>query len=183
MQHETEWLQLAKSGDQDAFGELVCLHHDRIYGLLMRLTRNPDMAQELEQQTWIKAWRNLPRFRGDSSFSTWVYTIATRTAQDAHRRMKRRGEVEYLEDLDQPTTGSGPAQPDRALMNRETGGRIQDALAQLGEKHRTVLVLRELEGLSYEEMAKVLKCRVGTVMSRLHHARQQIRLHLENAPS
>ncbi len=181
MQHETEWVQRAQAGDQEAFGELVRLHHDRIYGLLMRLTRNPDMAQELEQQTWIKAWRNLPRFRGDSSFSTWVYTIATRNAQDHHRRLKRRGEVEYLEGVDQLPSGSATAQPDRALMHRETGGRILEALDRLGEKHRTVMVLRELEGLSYEEIARVLKCRVGTVMSRLHHARKQIRLQLEGA--
>lgn len=107
MQDETEWIQLAKTGDQDAFGRLVHLHHDRVYGLLMRLTRNPDMAQELEQQTWIKAWKNMPRFRGDSSFFTWVYTIATRTAHDHHRRLRRRGEVEFQEELDHESVPRG----------------------------------------------------------------------------
>jgi RNA polymerase sigma-70 factor (ECF subfamily) len=180
-QEEADWIHRAKRGDSEAFGLLVRAYHPRLAGLLNRLLRNPAMVDEIEQQVWIKTWRNLPRFAGRSSFFSWLYTIATRTVADAHRSAARRGEVVYLEERSHVHEGPD-GRPDRDLMNRETGERIQAALDRCSAKHREVLVLREMEGLSYEEIAEVMKCRVGTVMSRLHHARSHMRTLLEKMP-
>lgn len=182
MRDEEDIIQSAREGDERAFGELVRAYHPRLAGLLNRLMRNSEMVNEMEQQVWIKVWRNLPRFGGRSSFFSWLYTIATRTVTDHHRALARRGEVEYLDERQHARPG-GAGRPDRELMNRETGERIQAALDLCSEKHRTVLVLREMEGLGYEDIATILKCRVGTVMSRLHHARKHLRHLLEQAPS
>jgi RNA polymerase sigma-70 factor (ECF subfamily) len=183
MQDEAEWIRKAKSGDEDAFGELVRAYHPRVAGLLTRMVRNAEMAQELEQQTWIKVWKNLPRFQEKSAFFSWVYTIATRTALDHRRKKIREDEVPYDEALDHPGGAHPVDRPDRQMMRDELGVRIREALDKCSEKHRTVLILREMEGLSYEEIAEVLRCRVGTVMSRLHHARLQVRQHLQEVPS
>lgn len=182
MRDEEEILQKARDGDEEAFGALVRAYHTRLAGLLTRLARNPDMVNELEQQVWIKVWRNLPRFAGRSSFFSWLYTIATRTAADHYRAAARRGEVLYFDEREH-LSSVDPGRPDREMMHRETGDRIQAALDLCSEKHRTVLVLREMEGLAYEDIAAILKCRVGTVMSRLHHARKQLRHQLEQLPS
>lgn len=182
MRDEEDTIRKAQDGDQEAFGDLVRAYHVRLAGLLNRLTRNSDMVNELEQQVWIKVWRNLPRFAGRSSFFSWLYTIATRTVTDHHRAAARRGEVEYLDERDHPFSGA-TGRPDRELMNREAGERIRAALDRCSDKHRTVLVLREMEGLAYEDIATILKCRVGTVMSRLHHARKHLRHQLEQLPS
>jgi RNA polymerase sigma-70 factor (ECF subfamily) len=179
MDGEANILEQARAGDGDAFGHLVHAYHDRLTGLLMRYTRDPLLAQELEQQVWIKVWKSLPHFRESSSFFTWLYSIAVRTALDYFRKSKRRSEVEYMDEVEAPGSGGGRRQPDEEIMNTELRQQIDRAMKQLPEKLRIVLVLRELEGLSYSEIARILKCREGTVMSRLYNARQKMQLLLK----
>ncbi len=179
MDEDANILERARQGDEEAFGLLVQRYHDRLMGLLMRTARDPLLAQELAQQTWIKVWKSLPRFKGRSSFFTWLYSIAVRTALDHFRRVKRRNEFEYMDEVEAPGAEDSRRRPDREMMNSEIQQEFDRALQRLPEKLRMVLVLRELEGLSYKEIAKVMKCREGTVMSRLYNARKQMQLFLK----
>ncbi len=174
MHEDADIIEQARKGSEDAFERLVLEYHDRLMGLLMRTARDPLLAQELEQQTWIKVWKNLPRFKGDSSFFTWLYSVAVRTALDYFRRVKRLSEVEYMDQLDTPGNGAELYRPDRDVMNTELQQQCEQAMNRLSEKLRMVLVLRELEGLSYKEIARIMKCREGTVMSRLYNARKKM---------
>lgn len=174
MDEDAKIIERARNGDEDAFGLLVHSYHDRVMGLLMRYARDPLLAQELAQQTWIKVWKSLPRFKGRSSFFTWLYSIAVRTALDYFRKVKRRNEVEYLDEVEADASAGNSIRPDQEVMRSEFQQEFDQAMDHLPEKLRMVLVLRELEGLSYKEIAKVVKCREGTVMSRLYNARKQM---------
>lgn len=180
-------IEAAQGGDEDAFGELVKSHYERIYRHLWTYVRNEHDARDLAQETWIKAWDKIPTFRGEAPFGAWVARIATRTALDFLRRKKRLREVP-LPEPGEPTHGaadpaaapSKPDRPDRALQRTEVRERFDLALGTLSKKHRTVLALRELEGLSYAEIARILRCRTGTVMSRLFNARKAIQNKLKD---
>lgn len=174
MDEDANNIERARNGDEDAFGLLVHAYHDRLMGLLMRYTRDPLVAQELAQQIWIKVWKSLPRFKGRSSFFTWLYSIAVRTALDHFRKVKRRGEVEYMDEVEPEGSAGNSIRPDQEVMRSEFQQEFNQAMDCLPEKLRMVLVLRELEGLSYKEIATAVKCREGTVMSRLYNARKQM---------
>ena len=177
-------IDAAQSGDEDAFGELVTSHYERIYRHLWTYVRNEHDARDLAQETWIKVWDKINTFRGEAPFGAWVARIATRTALDFISRKKRMREVTLPESdetsLPQETTATAPDQPDQALQRSEIRDRFHSALDTLSEKHRTVLALRELEGLSYTEIAQTLRCRTGTVMSRLFNARKAIQYKLKD---
>jgi RNA polymerase sigma-70 factor (ECF subfamily) len=183
MDEDANIIERAGKGDEDAFGSLVHTYHDRLMGLLMRTARDPLLAQELAQQTWIKVWKNLPRFKGRSSFFTWLYSIATRTALDHFRKVKRRNETEYMDEIAASKSSGSRSQPDRTMMRSELQQEFHQAMDRLPEKLRMVLILREVEGLSYKEISEVVKCREGTVMSRLYNARKQMQLLLKGNPS
>ena len=177
----------AQSGDEDAFGELVVMHHRKVYAVLYRIVGNEDEAQELAQKTWVKVWKKLNTFKGKSAFFTWVYRVATYTALDSLRVKKRRLEVEYLDELDVMEFSADAAPlsarascPDKELLKDEMMRRFESALDTLSDKHRTALVLREIEGLSYEEISRAMDCKVGTVMSRIFTARKSIREHMKD---
>lgn len=177
-------LTAARAGDSDAFGRLVDRHRDRVYGVAFRIVGNADDAMDIAQEAFVKAWRSLPRFRGGSAFFTWIYRITTNLALD-HVRRSRVHTVEYddamlAETLPglSPAPSSNPS-PRRETMQAETRQAIEEALAQLTPEHRAVVVLREMEGRSYQEIAQILGCRIGTVMSRLHYARRRMRELLE----
>jgi RNA polymerase sigma-70 factor (ECF subfamily) len=174
MDEEADSIKRAGQGDEAAFERLVLAYHDRLMGLLMRTARDPHLAQELAQQTWIKVWKHLPRFRGGSSFFTWLYSIATRTALDHFRKARRLNEYEYIDELADSDSSTASDQPDQTLMRSEVQQTLDWAMDRLPEKLRVVLILREVEGLSYKEIARIVKCREGTVMSRLYNARQQM---------
>ncbi len=188
-ENEPELLRRAQAGDEDAFGDLVRAYYERVFRTVVGVVRDEHDARDVCQEVWIAVWKNLATFRGDAKFSTWVHPIAVRRAIDALRK-RNKWLHRFLPFLD-PGDESGegvpePAAPDadpRSEGERnERTERFEQALAALPEKHRSVLVLREVEGLSYEDIAKTINCRPGTVMSRLFNARRLLAQKLENLP-
>jgi RNA polymerase sigma-70 factor (ECF subfamily) len=174
----------AKRGDRDAFKTLFERYHRRAYALALGVVRNPDDALDVVQDAFIKAHRHLDKFEGNSSFYTWLYRIVMNLAIDHLRKNRRQKPVELDEtrvdpDADDPLLprilGGNPG---RALLDKQIRGRIDQALDELSDNHRSVLVMRELEGLSYEDMAQAMSCSKGTIMSRLFHARRNMQKRL-----
>lgn len=163
----------ARRGNMEAFEALVRRYRNDVFGLSYHFLRNREEAWDASQEVFIKAHRSIRRFRGDASFKTWVLRIASNHCKDVIK--KRKLDTVGLEAsgaADRTAhAGQGPAE---ALSAKEVGHAINVALDQMPEKHRTAIVLREFEGLSYQEMAEVMGCSAGTVMSRLHHARKRL---------
>lgn len=183
---ENALLDRARAGDEAAFGALVQAHYPTVFRRIHAILRNEQDARDVAQEVWVQAWRQLRTFRGDAKLSTWLHTLATRRAID-HLRKRRRWFDRFLpfasaapaEADDPPPAGApepvetGP-DPRARLETVEQTARFERALAALPPKLRAVLALREIEGLSYEQIAQALGCRPGTVMSRLYHARRQL---------
>lgn len=175
-------LRRAQSGDAAAFGILFREHHAATLRLIRAIVRDAHAADEVSQDAWLTVWNKLPGFRGDAAFTTWLHAIAVRKAID-HLRRRRGFLARFLpflardaeagaEGVAEEAVPSGDPAPDAALESAERRARFERALAAVPPKHRAVLVLREVEGLSYEEIAATLHLRPGTVMSRLFHARR-----------
>jgi RNA polymerase sigma-70 factor, ECF subfamily len=175
----------ARKGDRDAFKTLFERYHRRAYALAFGVLRHQDDALDVVQDAFIKAHKYLDKFEGNSSFYTWLYRIVMNLAIDHLRKHRRVKPVE----LDETRIEEGGADnsllpkilganPGRALMDKQIRTRIDQALDELSENHRSVLVMRELEGLSYEEMAQAMGCSKGTIMSRLFHARKNMQKRL-----
>ena len=170
-------VRAAQKGDPAAFRQLVERYQRRVYQLAVGMLKDSDDAMDIAQETFVRVHRYLPSFKGDSSFFTWTYRIAMNLCLDAQRKRGRVERVDLADGdeaeieaaMDPPSHAL--AGPQRAALNTELKGKMEEALASLSENHRSILLLRELEGLSYEELAKVLGIRKGTVMSRLFHAR------------
>src|SRR5713101_3464213 len=186
-------VRAAQGGDAHAFRALVERYQRRVYQLALGMVRDSDEAMDITQETFVRVHRYLPSFKGDSSFFTWTYRIAMNLCLDAQRRKGRAERIDATEGdeaeieaaMDPPSAAL--AGPQRAALNSELKEKIEEALAGLSENHRSILLLREVEGLSYEELAKVLGIRKGTVMSRLFHARLKMQKKLreylgEDAP-
>jgi RNA polymerase sigma-70 factor (ECF subfamily) len=179
---DRELVLAAQNGDREAFRTLFERHHRRAYGLALGVVRHADDALDVVQEAFIKAHRHLDKFEGSASFYTWLYRIVMNLAIDHLRKQRRARPVELDENrLDQPAGGDGtllPAllggHPGRALLDKEIRARIDVALGELSDNHRAVLVMRELEGMSYEDMAQAMRCSKGTIMSRLFHARRNM---------
>jgi RNA polymerase sigma-70 factor, ECF subfamily len=173
------------SGNAAAFGELVRRHQDRLYNTVYRLLDNHEDAYDVVQDAFLNAYQSLDSFKGDSLFFTWLYRIAVNTAISFKR--KRRVMVRI------DTTGSNPSieppdpseetRPGHAIEQAEQEQRIQQALARLSAEHRAVLVLKDMEGQKYEDMAETLGVPIGTIRSRLHRARIELREVLERMDS
>lgn len=169
-----------REGDQAAFRKLVERYQRRVYQLAFGILKDHEEAMDVVQDAFWKAHRNLPGFKGDSAFYTWVYRITYNLAIDALRKAGRGEKVEVEENTltdegDQGEAyGAGPANPQKAMLRGELGGHLQRALATLSENHRAILILREVDGLSYEELSETLNIPKGTVMSRLFHARHKM---------
>jgi RNA polymerase sigma-70 factor (ECF subfamily) len=175
----------AQRGDREAFRTLFERYHRRAYALAFGVVRHQDDALDVVQDAFIKAHKYLDKFEGNSSFYTWLYRIVMNLAIDHLRKHRRVRPVELDEArLDESSVDEGllpkmlGGNPGRALMDKEIRARIDTALGELSENHRSVLVMRELEGLSYEEMAKAMGCSKGTIMSRLFHARKNMQARL-----
>ncbi|HEY6909481.1 MAG TPA: sigma-70 family RNA polymerase sigma factor [Myxococcales bacterium] len=169
-------VRAAQRGDEQAFRSLVERYHRRVVQLALGMVKDADEAMDIAQETFVRVHRYLPSFKGDSSFFTWTYRIAMNLCLDAQRRKGRAERVDLGDDDAEIEAAMDPlshalAGPQRQVLNEELRGKMEEALAGLSENHRAILLLREVEGLSYEELARVLGIRKGTVMSRLFHAR------------
>lgn len=186
MEQVRRWVRQARGGDEAAFGELVKTYHQRVYSLACGMVNNPEDARDLAQQSWVKAWKYLPGYRESAGFFTWLYRIASNTCLDFLRHKARLGEQALPENLDlisQDDPAPAPSRrsrPDREAERAETRAVFERALATLSPEHRMALTLREVEGLSYEEIAKLMGTRKGTVMSRLFYARRQMQQQLKD---
>ncbi len=177
----------AQGGDPGAFEKLVDAYKSKIYNYVLRMLGDPEVAEDVAQETFIKAYSSLASFRGASSFQTWLYRIASNLAIDTMRRRKYRQNV-Y--SLDQPMdTDEGQmerdieddgAEPDRQLQSAQLRRKVSEAILRLSPKLRTVIVLYELQGLSYEEIARIVGAPLGTIKSRLFNAREQLKDVLAN---
>ncbi|MFO7976786.1 MAG: sigma-70 family RNA polymerase sigma factor [Candidatus Hydrogenedentota bacterium] len=163
----------AITGDADAFEVLVKRYRNEVFALSYHFVRNREQAWDVSQEVFIKAHNALAKFRGDSSFKTWLMRITANQCKD-YLKKRRLETVSFDESRYAADAPTHVLPPDRSLEAREIGEAVQKALDKLSHKHRTAFILREFEGLSYEEMAQVMNCNIGTVMSRLHHARKKL---------
>ena len=185
MQEELDLTKL-KSGDRAEFEALVRLCESRVYHLALRYTNNESDAMDISQEVFLRVFRSLPDFKGDSAITTWVYRITVNTAIDLTRKKTRRKESsltgfgEEEEDADWEIADPAPT-PEAAYEQKELRGILADAIAQLSEEHRKIVVMRDVEGMSYEEIGSILSLGEGTVKSRLFRARDRLRNILEKS--
>ena len=183
---ETELVQRARRGDLPAYDELVRRYQERIYATIYHMTSNHEDANDLAQESFIKAFHALKSFKGGSSFYTWVYRIGVNLCIDHQRRESRY--VQVGGDQDDPGEEVAPPsaedlerdEPFETTRSTEIGTHLVEAINELTPEHRAVILLREVDGLSYEEISQVLDCPKGTVMSRLHYARRQLQSRLRS---
>ena len=178
---EHELIRKARAGDQDAFMELVVSHADRVYGALRRFGLDPDEADEVAQEVFLRAWRGLARFEERAQFSTWLYRIAFNEAQ---RRLSRRPPPRAESDPDRDDVILSLAEspevgPEAQTLEREFEASLEQALGQLPEEWRTAVILRDIEGLSTHDAAEVVGVREAAFKSRLHRGRMRLRALLE----
>ncbi len=171
------FLDRLRAGEASAFEELVTMYQHRVFGVALRMLGNAAEAQEAAQEAFLRAHRGLAEFRGDAKLSTWLYAITSRLCLNrlasGERRLVRQGEETLLRLADDSR------RPDAALERSELEAALHRAIAELPEERRIVVVLRDLEGLSYEAIAQVLDLELGTVRSRLHRARADLKDKLE----
>jgi len=180
---EAALVQRCASGDEAACADLVSEHQRMVFQLALNLLGDRDEALDVSQEVFLRVFRTIHRFRGQSSLRTWIYRIAVNQARNRHRFWRRRHRADQV-SLDAHVAehgdflSNGEARPDRVLAQKELAARLQTALDHLPFDQRTAIVLREVDGLSYEEIGYSLGVAVGTVKSRLTRARQALRLEL-----
>jgi len=180
------WLiKQAQKGDNKAFELLIDEHFKKIYNIAYRLSGNEADASDMTQEVLIKIFRHIGSFSGNSKFSTWVYRVATNTCLDELKKIKRRSTYSLDAELD---TGENEVvvqvrdeapTPDIAAEQKELSAAVGKAIKRLSPDHSAVVILRDIQGMSYEEVAKILNCSVGTVKSRLNRGRAQLKKILE----
>jgi RNA polymerase sigma-70 factor (ECF subfamily) len=187
---EVEFIERLKRGDAAAFEEWVTDRSGEIYGLLLRLTENSEEARDLTQETFLRAFQSIGRFRGEADLRTWLYRIAINQARNRWRwwRRRRRDSTVSLDathgQTDQPliaTLVEGSENPEQQTLAHEREVVLRAALQKLGVSYRETVILRDIEGFSYEEIASALDINVGTVKSRLARGRQELRRRLEGS--
>lgn len=162
----------AQRGDRQAFGELVCRHQEGLVGMLYRLYGDPRLAEDAAQEAFVRVWQNLNKYDPQYAFRSWLYRIAANLALDALRRERPSVEIDSLEIRDEQPS------PEQTAETRQRAAQVRRALAGLSLPLRLVLVLREYQGLSYQEISVALDIPIGTVMSRLNTARTQLKREL-----
>src|SRR2546422_5487042 len=183
---EATLVQRCADGDEAACADLVSEHQRMVFQLAMNLLGDRDEALDLSQEVFLRVFRTIHRFRGHSTLRTWIYRIAVNQARNKHRFWRRRHRADQV-SLDEHVAAhgeflsGGESTPDRVLAQKELAGQLQAALDRLPFDQRTAIVLREVDGLSYEEIAYSLGVAIGTVKSRLTRARQALRLELREA--
>jgi len=177
---DRELVRESRRGDKDAFRELVERYQRKILSVAIGMVHNEDDALEITQEAFVKAYENLDRFKGESSFYTWLYRIVVNLGIDRRRRERRHGTVSIEdrpgggEDLEAALPEQRRIDPYQRAKSSQLGERLRQAIDELTPDQKAVIVLREVEGLSYEEISQVMQCPKGTVMSRLHYARKTL---------
>jgi RNA polymerase sigma-70 factor, ECF subfamily len=177
---EKQLVRLAQEGSPAAFEELVAKYQPKVFSMALSFTRNREAADDLAQEIFLKAYLALPRFHGKSEFGTWLYRISMNHIKDFLRKRGRAKEVS-LDDVGEAAF-SDKDQAARAEQDRETEARrtlVQKLVRGLPEKYRVILTLRDIQGLAYDDISRILRLSPGTVDSRLHRARRMLRLKLE----
>lgn len=177
-----------QNGDKSAFKDLVERYQNKLFSIAFGMVRQREDAMDLVQEAFLKAYRNLDKFEGTSAFYTWLYRITVNVCIDHIRKIKKRYEVDYDDQklVDSKIVGENTLlpstlgiNPDHNLRRKELLEQIDKALEKLSPNHRQAIILREIHGLSYDEIADVLDVSKGTVMSRLHHARKNLQTQLK----
>jgi len=188
---EDQFLERLRHGEAAAYETLVAEHSGDVYALLFRLTSDSEEARDLSQETFLRAFQNIDRFRGDASLKTWIYRIAINQARNRWRwwRRRRRDVTVSLDATDeqreQPLAATLPSDdslnPEKETLAREREGQLRDALSGLRRSYREAVILRDVEGFSYEEIADTLQISIGTVKSRISRGRMELRRTLEGS--
>jgi RNA polymerase sigma-70 factor, ECF subfamily len=179
---ELDLVRQAQAGDSEAFDQLVSRFRTRVFGMIYNMVHNEQDAWDLAQDSFLKAWKSIARFRGQSSFYTWLYRIVMNVTIDAMRKKQVKGggaefndEIQLKEiDPASRTVPHADALPHERMEHKEIRGRIEAAIAQLSPEHRAVILMKEIEDMQYHEIAESLGCSIGTVMSRLFYARKKL---------
>jgi RNA polymerase sigma-70 factor (ECF subfamily) len=185
--NDLELVARSQAGDPQAFNELVTRYRSRAYAMTYNMVRNEQDAWDLAQDGFLKAWKSIGRFRGQSSFYTWLYRILMNVCIDWLRRKHVEGGTEFddaigLRNIEPGavTAPRGEMQPAEKISDQEIRARIDAAIARLTVEHRTVIIMREIDGLEYSEIAEQVGCSIGTVMSRLFYARKKLQAMLRD---
>ena len=174
MNSEKSLINLVKKGDKKAYEVLVLQYQDRLVFSVYKFLKDYELAQDIAQEAFVKAFKNIEKFRGDSSFYTWIYRIAINTAKNLLSSKARSSEVydDEIMELKLSESAVTTENPENILEAEELRSKMMDAIQSLPDDIRTTLSLREFDGLSYEEIAKVQNCPIGTVRSRIHKGRE-----------
>ena len=181
---DRQLVERAQRGDKKAFELLVVKYQRKLARLLSRFIRDASEVEDVTQETFIKAYRALPTFRGDSAFYTWLYRIGINTAKNYLVAVGRRAPTmtgvdnEEAEDIEQGEQLKDLNTPENQMISRQVAETVNSTLQELPEELRTAITLREIDGLSYEEIAQIMNCPIGTVRSRIFRAREAIAEHL-----
>jgi RNA polymerase sigma-70 factor, ECF subfamily len=178
---DVELVKRCQAGDSSAFNDLVTRYRSKAFTMIYGMVQNEQDAWDLAQEGFLKAWKSIHRFKGNSSFYTWLYRIMTNVTIDSLRRKGIHGEAEFDDRIataqvepGSRTTPSSVPLPHKKLEQREIRQRIDQAISKLSPEHRAVIVMKEIEDLQYNEIADILSCSLGTVMSRLFYARKKL---------
>lgn len=172
---DQELIQRCRSGDQPAFNQLVLKYRNRVMGIATRMLGDRVEAEDLAQDVFVKVYHGLQGFQGEALFSTWLYRIAANSCLNQIRKRKRESQVPVSADDPEPNISDGKSNPHTLLEKKELNSFLEKAIRALPREQKMVLILRDIEGLSYEEIADSLELELGTVRSRLHRARLEVR--------
>ncbi len=181
MDRERDLISRAQDGDVTAFEALIAEHQQNIFSIAYRMAKNRDDAEDMTQEILVKIFKNLKKFKGDSKFSTWIYRVATNTCLDEIQKRNRHQTYSLDKELE-TEAGSLVGEirdetptPEEHLEQKTVQMAVREAISRLGDDHKKVLILRDLQGMSYEEIGRILQCSEGTVKSRLSRARQTLK--------
>ena len=187
IREDAEWVLKAQSGDTRAFDKLVTKHRGKIYAMIVNMVKNDADAWDLSQEAFVKAWKALPKFEARARFTTWLFRISHNVVYDWMRKRRIESEGELNDELfdagridsSASTTPQQDKRPDEAMEQSELQKQIKDALDKLSPDHREVILLREVQGMDYKEIAEVTENSMGTVMSRIFYARKKLQTYLQ----
>lgn len=179
---DAEWVSLAQAGDMQAYDQLVSKHRGKIYAMILNMVKNDADAWDLSQVAFVKAWRALPKFESRAKFSTWLFRISHNVVYDWLRKRRIQGDGELNDEIFDagridPGSSTSPYQhdrPDQAMERQELQQQLDHAINQLSPDHREAILLREVHGLDYKEIAVATDSSIGTIMSRLYYARKKL---------